>query len=124
MHLQWCMLVQHVQGNGNASLHGQRIVVYAALKRNTCSILCSHMPIRPLIYLPENVNALKAQKLRDQGAEICFFGTDCLEAELEARKVACEKGLTYVSPYNDLQVCDTYTMLHCKQSWIACSMMG
>lgn len=32
------------------------------------------------------------------------FGSDCVLAELEARKVAEQQGATYISPYNDWEV--------------------
>lgn len=33
-----------------------------------------------------------------------MHGDDSVEAEREARRVADERGMTYVSPYNDPQV--------------------
>ena len=38
------------------------------------------------------------------GAEVRYFGQDCVEAESHARQYASENQMTYISPYNDLQV--------------------
>ena len=37
-------------------------------------------------------------------ADVVLFGDDVVEAELEAARVAGERGMTYISPYNDLEV--------------------
>lgn len=58
----------------------------------------------PLIYLPQSVSDAKASKLKQQGVQLVLFGEDAVEAEREARRIAEEKGMTYVSPYNDPQV--------------------
>lgn len=59
---------------------------------------------RSLVYLPRGASAAKVQKLRARGAVIVEHGDDCLDAELEARRVAEARGLRYVSPYNDAAV--------------------
>jgi threonine dehydratase len=43
-------------------------------------------------------------RLRQAGAQLVFHGQDCVEAEVEARRVAAAQGSTYVSPYNDWEV--------------------
>lgn len=58
---------------------------------------------RALIYLPRTASAGKAEKLRARGAALVLHGDDCLDAEVEARRVAGERGLVYVSPYNDYE---------------------
>ena len=58
----------------------------------------------PLVYLPVTVSSAKASMLREQGAQLVMHGDDSVEAEREARRVADERGMTYVSPYNDPQV--------------------
>lgn len=51
------------------------------------------------------LGAEQIAKLRSQDiADLILYGTDCVEAELEAARVAADTGATYVSPYNDLQV--------------------
>ncbi|MFQ5694820.1 MAG: threonine/serine dehydratase [Terriglobia bacterium] len=53
------------------------------------------------IYLLENAAPAKVEALRSYGAELTFVGTDCLQAELRAKKEAGERSQVYVSPYND-----------------------
>ena len=54
-----------------------------------------------IVYLPENAQPAKVEALRHYGVELAFYGRDCLETELHAKEVAAEKGLHWVSPYND-----------------------
>lgn len=56
------------------------------------------------IYLPENASSSKIDLLHQYGSDIRQYGDDCVLAELQARKIAEEKGLTYVSPYNDIKI--------------------
>ena len=48
--------------------------------------------------------ASQVGKLRALKAELVFFGEDCVDAEVEARRVADEHGMVYISPYNDWEV--------------------
>ena len=59
----------------------------------------------PLIYLPVTVEYAKADRLKQQGAHIVLHGSDAVETETEARRVAAAEGLVYISPYNDAKVC-------------------
>jgi threonine dehydratase len=59
---------------------------------------------RGLIYLPENAERSKVEALRHYGVELAFHGRDCLQTELHAREQAREKGMVWVSPYNDVMV--------------------
>lgn len=56
------------------------------------------------IYVPENVKNSKVQNIQSFGSKVIKFGEDCLDAENEAIRVSKEKNLTFVSPYNDLDV--------------------
>lgn len=56
------------------------------------------------IYLPSNVVKTKVEALGYYNIDLQFHGNSCDEAEIHARKVAREKGLTFISPYNDPQV--------------------
>jgi len=69
-------------------------VAYAS---NEVNIKCS-------IYVPSGSSDTKISKMRDYGAKIIVYGSDCVEAETEARRVSDSNGLTYISPYNDLKV--------------------
>ena len=64
------------------------------------------------VYIPATISAQKAAKLRSAAekhgqknvAKIVTVGTDCVEAELAARRFAASTGKNYVSPYNDYKV--------------------
>lgn len=53
------------------------------------------------VYVPESASAVKVSAMQRLGATVVTFGTDGLDTEFEARRVAESRGLTYVSPYND-----------------------
>lgn len=57
-----------------------------------------------LVFVPKNAAQNKLDRIRKLGAEVRFFGADPAETEVHARNYGLENGLTYVSPYNDLQV--------------------
>ena len=69
-------------------------VAYAS---NEVNIECS-------IYVPSGSSDTKISKMRDYGAKIIVYGSDCVEAESQARLVSDTNGLTYISPYNDIKV--------------------
>jgi len=56
------------------------------------------------IFLPENAVSSKVDRISAFDADIEFFGQDCYDTELHARKMAEENGWIYVSPYNDEQI--------------------
>src|SRR5688500_254440 len=56
------------------------------------------------VYVPEFVSPAKAAAMKRLRASIVTFGTDGLDTELEARRVAVAERRTYISPYNDLMV--------------------
>ena len=56
------------------------------------------------VYVPDFVSPAKAASMRRLGATVVVFGTDGLDTELEARRVAASEGRCYVSPYNDAAV--------------------
>ncbi len=57
--------------------------------------------LKGTIYLPEITAQTKVEALRDYGATLELYGDDCVKAEMEAKRMAGEKGMTWVSPYND-----------------------
>lgn len=57
-----------------------------------------------IIFVPEIASPNKVEAIERLGAEVRYFGRDCVEAEAHARKYASENQMTYISPYNDLQV--------------------
>ena len=60
-----------------------------------------------IIYLPSTVSKAKVEAREPYGpygVELRFVGSDSVEGELEAKRVAREEGLLYISPYSDPQV--------------------
>jgi threonine dehydratase len=56
------------------------------------------------VYVPDFVSPAKTAAMRRLGATVEVFGTDGLDTEIEARRVAEVGGQAYVSPYNDRSV--------------------
>jgi threonine dehydratase len=54
-----------------------------------------------LVFVPADASPVKVAAMRRMGAEVLAHGSDALEAELRARAYAEERGMAYVSPYND-----------------------
>ena len=57
-----------------------------------------------IVYVPENSSEAKLENMKNFGADIKVIGSDCMEGEIEARKVADNTGGIYVSPYNDPEI--------------------
>tara|TARA_Y100000768_G_scaffold67902_1_gene47560 strand:- start:814 stop:1770 length:957 start_codon:yes stop_codon:yes gene_type:complete len=56
------------------------------------------------IYVPEGSSKAKISNMKNYGANINIFGSDCVEAEAKARDVSEKNQVPYVSPYNDLHI--------------------
>ncbi|MDG2377252.1 MAG: threonine/serine dehydratase [Woeseiaceae bacterium] len=54
-----------------------------------------------VIFVPEQTSSAKINAIRQAGGIVQFFGTDGLDTENHARAYANEKGMVYLSPYND-----------------------
>jgi len=61
----------------------------------------SVLSIRGEIFVTERASAAKVAMIERLGAPIVRRGNDCLETETHARRHAAERGMVYVSPYND-----------------------
>ena len=57
-----------------------------------------------VVFVPEEASAAKVESIRVAGAEVRVHGQDPLDTEKHARHWAAEQRMTYVSPYNDVQV--------------------
>jgi len=57
-----------------------------------------------VIFVPEQTPDVKVDKIRNYGGDVQYFGTDGLDTEQHAREYARQKGMLYLSPYNDEQV--------------------
>jgi len=66
-----------------------------------CAYLMTRFGISGTIYLPESVTPAKLEAIEAYGAHTELVAGDGIEAERLARKLAAERGQTYVSPYND-----------------------
>ena len=59
---------------------------------------------RGTVFVPEAASPTKVEAIRRYGAEVRHFGNDGVDTEIHARDHAAANGLTFISPYNDLQV--------------------
>ncbi len=57
-----------------------------------------------IVFVPENANPAKVAMIEALGAEVRTVGHDCVESEVTARQYAADRGMTYISPYNDPQI--------------------
>ena len=57
-----------------------------------------------VIFVPEKTSPTKVDAIRRYGGNVEFFGNDGLDTEQHARQYATERGMTYLSPYNDEHV--------------------
>ena len=60
--------------------------------------------VSAIVFVPEGTDRSKVDAIRRLGGEVRFHGNDCVESEVFARRYAAEHGMTYVPPYNDMQV--------------------
>jgi threonine dehydratase len=110
---------EHEQTTGSFKLRGafnrlltlpeddrQRGVVAASSGNHGAAVAyaCQALGIQATVYVPEGASPAKVGKIRSKGAAVVHYGTDGLDTELEARRVALETGMCYVSPYNDVAV--------------------
>lgn len=56
------------------------------------------------IFVPENASPVKVEMIRRLGAQVHPYGHDSGLTELYARDYAGQRGLVYISPYNDEQI--------------------
>lgn len=54
-----------------------------------------------VVFLPENAKKNKIEQLKQYNVDLKFYGNDCVNTELFAKKYALEKEAVWVSPYND-----------------------
>ena len=59
---------------------------------------------RGTIYMPENVSQAKVEALRLYGANLQFYGDDCIKAEMKAKETAIKNNDVWISPYNDPKI--------------------
>ena len=66
--------------------------------------LAKKFNVRGTIFLPETSSPTKIESLRLYGADVQYYGDDCVKAEIHARKIAGKEGLIFISAYNDPQI--------------------
>ena len=64
----------------------------------------SLVDLAPLVVVPEDANPSKLAAIERLGGRIEVHGTDSVESELGARRLAAERDATYLSPYNDPRI--------------------
>lgn len=57
-----------------------------------------------IVCVPEHASPVKVAAIRRYGVDVRVLGRDPLETENQARLLAAEAGMSYISPYNDLDV--------------------
>jgi len=57
-----------------------------------------------VVFVPEQTSSAKIESIRRAGCEVRFHGTDGVDTENHARAYAEERGMAYLSPYNDWAV--------------------
>lgn len=61
----------------------------------------SIIDVAPLVVVPAGANPAKLAAIERLGGRVEVHGTDSVESELAARHIAQDRGLTFISPYND-----------------------
>jgi len=56
------------------------------------------------VMVPHGASPSKVERIRKLGATVEFFGGDSAKTEMRAREIAAERGLLFISPYNDDEV--------------------
>src|SRR5262249_22225320 len=84
----------------------ERGVVAASSGNHGAGVACAAASLAcpATVFVPEATTDAKAHAIASRGAEVIRFGHDCVQTEAHARAVAEERGQSYVSPYNDLDV--------------------
>ena len=63
-----------------------------------------NLKMKGLVYVPKNAVLSKVKLMKKYGVEVRYSGNDCLIAESSAISYAEENNLSFVSPYNDIDV--------------------
>ena len=62
------------------------------------------LDVNGVIFVPEQTSPTKIDAIKRVGGDVRFFGTDGLDTEMHAREFAESNKMTYLSPYNDIDV--------------------
>ena len=80
------------------------ITVSAGNHAQGVAYTAQHLGIRAVVVMPVHAPLIKVQSVRDMGAEVVLHGQDVTEAEKHAWELQQTLGLTFIHPYDDLQV--------------------
>ncbi len=69
-----------------------------------CAFAMQKVGAKGIVFVPETAAETKVANIKRRGAETRAFGTDGLDTELHARQYAADNGMTFISPYNDIDV--------------------
>ena len=89
------------------NLSDKSIAVVAASSGNHGAAIAyslRKLNMKGLVYVPENAVPSKVKLIKKYGIKIRYSGNDSLIAELSAISYAKENNLSFVSPYNDIDV--------------------
>lgn len=83
-----------------------RGVVAASTGNHGAAVACAAaaLDIPATVYVPTHADETKLKTIRAYGADIQAYGTDCVDAERQARAFSDDQNIAYVSPYNDVAV--------------------
>jgi threonine dehydratase len=113
------MKLENIQYTGSFKLRGatNRLMTLASEQKRAGCVAASSgnhgaaiayamqkLGIEGVIFVPEQTSAAKVEAIRSYGGDVRFFGSDGLDTELHARAYAEERGMLYLSPYNDPEV--------------------
>lgn len=95
----------HALRSLDASARG-RGVVAASSGNHGAAVACAarRLECAAVVFVPQSASPSKIDAIRDHGARIRSVPGDPLEGEKAARRFAADRGMTYVSPYNDARV--------------------
>lgn len=81
----------------------QRGVIAASTGNHGAAIAYAarQLGVAARVIVPETTPADRVAAIERFGVEVTPYGAECGEAEVRARSIAEENGLTFVSPYND-----------------------
>lgn len=83
---------------------GRLITASSGNHGNAFAYVLKRFGAKGTIYLPQNASSAKVEALDTYGVDVELYGDDCIRAEMFAKETAMERGLFYVSPYNDPEI--------------------
>ena len=80
--------------------------VAASSGNHGAAVACAmqRLGVSGTIFVPQHTSPLKVEKMIGFGATVEFFGDDGLDTEEHARTYAEQRGMAFLSPYNDEEV--------------------